>query len=137
MMMAALRVLRWLYAISLAASHTPAPRYWAAVLDVWGFGETGRADELAAGGCPGVPIGVLCSREQGARYCSPWMVRCELVPVGSGLVEQAAIALETFKASAAACPSHPFGRFAGVGCHASTLVNRRNAAVARALAGLR
>src|SRR5208337_1487070 len=100
-------------AIAEAASLRRAPRYWAAVLDVMSACETGNAGPDAAGGCPGVPLGKLCRREDGARYCGPWMVRCELVPVGSTLREQAKIALRLLEASARWCPAHPLALYAG------------------------
>lgn len=112
-------------AIARQSVTTEDPKRWAALLDVWGAYESGNADASAAGGCPGVPIGTLCKREHGARYCSPWMISCERVPVGSTLDDEARIAIAVFRESAAACPSHPFGFYAGVGCHAWRVVDLR------------
>src|SRR5208337_2443403 len=106
-------------AIAEAASLRRAPKYWAAVLDVWSALETSNAGADAAGGCPGVPIGHLCRRDQGARYCTPWMLLCSRVPITATLREMAVLALTMFDESRAACPAFPFGRFVGVGCHSS------------------
>lgn len=112
-------------AIAVAAAPRHRPKYWASVLDVWSALETRNAGVDAAGGCPGVPIGHLCRRDQGARYCSPWMLLCSRVPVGATLLDMARLALTMFDESRAACHTFPFGRFVGVGCHPSTLVNVR------------
>jgi len=118
-------------AIVEAASSRRFPKYWASVLDVWSALETRNAGADAAGVCPGVPRGHLCRREQGARYCSPWMLLCARVPVGATLREMARLALTMFDESRAACPAFPFGRFVGVGCHPSALVDFRLHIVAR------
>lgn len=113
------------HAIVAASLDTDDPKRWAAILDVWGAYESGNADADAAGGCPGVPIGTLCKRSQGARYCGPWMVSCDRVPIGATLVDHARIAIQRFKESARYCPAFPFGIYSGVGCHAWSVVDLR------------
>jgi hypothetical protein len=61
------------------------------------------------------------------------MLLCSRVPVGASLFEMAELALTMFDESRAACPHHPFGRFVGVGCRASRLVDFRLAHVAKEL----
>lgn len=122
---------RNVFAIANVAVGEDDPKFWAVVLDVWGAYESGNGDASIAGGCPGVRVGTPCRREQGARYCGPWMVACSRVPVGSTLVDEARIAIREFKASALACPEFPFGQYSGVGCHAHPLVSARLVAIRR------
>lgn len=104
-------------AVATAAAESSAPQYWASVLDVFGTYETaGAIDPSVAGDCPGVPQGTFCKREQGAKTCGPFMVLCSLVPVGSTLVETARIAIRVLERSATACPTFPFGMYAGGQC---------------------
>jgi len=98
---------------------------------VWGAYESGNGPSTIAGGCPGVPVGTPCRRDQGARYCSPWMILCSRVPTSATLLDQARIAIAIFKESALACPDFPFGQYSGFGCHRSTLVDLRVAAIRR------
>jgi hypothetical protein len=109
------------------------PMRWAARLDVFAAFETRYAGVDAAGGCPGVRIGTLCRRDDGARYCSPWMIRCELVPVGATLLEQTRIAIKLLEESRVACPAHPYSRFVGVRCGRSAIEDFRIAAIEQEL----
>jgi hypothetical protein len=121
-------------ALSVAASETSEPRRWAATLDVFAALETNYGYADVAGGCPGVRHGTPCTRAQHARYCSPWMLLCALVPPGSTLEDEARIAIATFQKSRDYCPRYPFGRYVGVGCHSSRLADARAALIARELA---
>jgi hypothetical protein len=123
---------RNVFAIANAAIETERPKFWAALLDVWGAYESGNADANVGGGCPGVHVGTPCRRDQGARYCGPWMVTCSRVPAGSTLLDEARIAIRMFRESALACPSFPFGQYAGVGCRQWDVVDLRLALVRRA-----
>jgi len=118
-------------AISRAAADTNEPKRWAARLDVFAAFETHYGDANVAGGCPGVRSGTPCKREQGAHYCSPFMILCSRIPIGSTLEEEARIAIIIFEESRAVCPSHPLGRFVGVGCRASELAARRQSWIDR------
>jgi hypothetical protein len=118
-------------AIANATVETDSPKFWAAVLDVWSAYESGNGDARVAGGCPGVPIGTTCRRDQGARYCSPWMIACARVPSSATLLDEARIAIAVFKESASVCPDFPFGQYAGVGCHRWSVVDLRVAAIRR------
>ena len=80
-------------AIANASIETDSPKFWAAVLDVWSAYESGNGDAHIAGGCPGVPVGTPCRRDQGARYCSPWMIACARVPSSATLLDEARIAI--------------------------------------------
>lgn len=117
--------------IADVANRTPNPKWWAGVLDVWAAHETGYGDADAAGGCPNVPIGTLCKRSEGAKYCTPWMIECARVPVNATLHEMAEIALKYFGQSQRACPQFPFSMYSGFGCARAKLVDARMNEVSR------
>ena len=120
--------------IANAAAETEQPQFWAGILDVFAAYESGYGPATIAGGCPGVPVGVPCKREQGARYCGAWMTECRRVPHGATLLDEARVAIAMMRESFSACPEHPFGQFAGVGCRAHPLTDFRAAAVRREMA---
>ncbi|HEY1956730.1 MAG TPA: hypothetical protein VGH28_14015 [Polyangiaceae bacterium] len=126
-------------AIASAALRTEDPARWAAILDVWGGYETaygGGLGALAAGGCPGTPIGTLCSRDRGAKFCGPWMTSCGRVPRGATLEDEAAIAIAMFRESFAACAAFPFSFYAAGDCASHDVVTFRIPIVAAETAAL-
>ena len=118
-------------AIAQAASETRDPKRAAAELDVFAALETNYGAADVAGGCPRVRPGTTCARSNGAKYCSPWMMLCSLVPIGSTLLDEARIAIRLFDESARVCPRFPLSRFVGVGCHASAIASQRAAMIER------
>jgi hypothetical protein len=121
-------------AIANAVASTDKPQFWAAVLDVWAAFESGYGPTTIAGGCPGVPVGTPCKRDDGAESCGPWMVACSRVPRTATLAEQAKIALDVMRASFDACPEHPFGIYAGGKCQKYRVVDFRVARIRAELA---
>lgn len=126
--------------IANVAAQTDRPQFWASILDVWAAYESGYGDATAAGGCPGVPIGVLCPRSHGARYCGPWMTECRRVPLAATLGDQARIAITMMRESFVACPDFPFAQYdgfvsrGGVDCRFHALDAFRRDAVRREMA---
>lgn len=108
------------WAIADAVSEESDPGFWAGVLDVWGALETAYSD--IGGACPGVEPGTPCPREQ-AQTCGVWMTLCSRTP--RDLVGQARVALQMFHESERACPSFPFGLYAGGECRAYDVVDDR------------
>jgi hypothetical protein len=108
---------------------------WAATLDIMSADETGYRPDIC-GGCPGVPNGTPCTREQGAESCGAWATERGRTPRGATMAEQASIALTMLKESESWCPTHPLAMYAGLGhrtpdgvwhpaCHASALTDFR------------
>lgn len=106
-------------------SDTDRARFWMVLLDVWGAYESGYGGATFAGGCPGVPNGTPCRRDQGARYCGPWGQSCNRVPRGSTLSDLARIAIRVFGESFAMCPEFPLSIYSAGDCRRHRLVDWR------------
>jgi hypothetical protein len=87
---------------------------WAATLDIMAAYETGYRPDIC-GGCPGIPNGTACTREQGAESCGAWATERGRTPRGSTIRDQARIALTMLKESESWCPTHPLAMYAGIG----------------------